>query len=309
MQIYLGSLYVNDFNRFGRTYQVIAQADARFRDDARDVARLRTRNERGQMVPLSSIVDVRESHGPDRVSRYNGYPAAEINGAPAPGTSTGDAEDRIALMASANLPKDMSFEWTDLTYQKILAGNTAFVIFPLCILLVFLVLAAQYESFRLPLAVILIVPLTLLAAMIGVMIKGTDNNVFTQIGLIVLIGLAAKNAILIVEFAKYKQDEGLDPPHAAVEAAKLRLRPILMTSLAFVLGVLPLAIAAGAGSASENAVGRGVIGGMLTATLLAPLLVPMFFIFITERVFGRRRRAAVVSAPAGVPAVDGGAAS
>jgi multidrug efflux pump len=287
MQIYLGSLYVNDFNRFGRTYQVIAQADARFRDDPRDVARLRTRNQRGQMVPLSSIVDVRESHGPDRVSRYNGYPAAEINGAPAPGASSGDAEDAMGVLASANLPKDMSFEWTDLTYQKILAGNTAVFVFPLCILLVFLVLAAQYESFRLPLAVILIVPLTLLAAMIGVMIKGTDNNVFTQIGLIVLIGLAAKNAILIVEFAKVKQDEGLDPPHAAVEAAKLRLRPILMTSIAFIAGVSPLVVSRGAGSEMRQAMGVAVFAGMIGVTCFGLLLTPVFYTVLMR--IGHRR--------------------
>jgi NodT family efflux transporter outer membrane factor (OMF) lipoprotein len=287
MQTYLGSLYVNDFNRFGRTYQVIAQADAPFREDVRDVARLRTRNESGQMVPLSSIVTVRESHGPDRVSRYNGYPAAEINGAPSPGASSGEAEDRMALLASAELPKDMSYEWTDLTYQKILAGNTAVFVFPLCILLVFLVLAAQYESFRLPLAVILIVPLTLLAAMIGVMIKGTDNNVFTQIGLIVLIGLAAKNAILIVEFAKVKQDEGLDPPHAAVEAAKLRLRPILMTSVAFIAGVSPLVVSRGAGSEMRQAMGVAVFAGMIGVTSFGLLLTPVFYTALLR--IGHRR--------------------
>jgi multidrug efflux pump len=287
MQIYLGSLYVNDFNRFGRTYQVIAQADASFRDDVRDVAHLRTRNERGKMVSLSSIVDVRESYGPDRVTRYNGYPAAEVNGAPSPGTSSGDAEDSIAALASAELPQDMTYEWTDLTYQKILAGNTAVFVFPLCILLVFLVLAAQYESFRLPLAVILIVPLTLLAAMIGVMIKGTDNNVFTQIGLIVLIGLAAKNAILIVEFAKVKQDEGLDPPHAAVEAAKLRLRPILMTSIAFIAGVSPLVVSTGAGAEMRQAMGVAVFAGMIGVTFFGLLLTPVFYTVLMR--IGHRR--------------------
>jgi multidrug efflux system outer membrane protein len=221
------------------------------------------------------------------VSRYNGYPAAEINGAPSPGASSGEAEDRMALLASAELPKDMSYEWTDLTYQKILAGNTAVFVFPLCILLVFLVLAAQYESLKLPLAVILIVPLTLLAAMIGVMIKGTDNNVFTQIGLIVLIGLAAKNAILIVEFAKVKQDEGLDPPHAAVEAAKLRLRPILMTSVAFIAGVSPLVVSRGAGSEMRQAMGVAVFAGMIGVTCFGLLLTPVFYTALMR--IGHRR--------------------
>jgi hydrophobe/amphiphile efflux-1 (HAE1) family protein/NodT family efflux transporter outer membrane factor (OMF) lipoprotein len=290
MQVYLGSLYVNDFNRFGRTYQVVAQADEKFRDDARDIARLRTRNDKGQMVPLSSIVRVHEGHGPDRVMRYNGYPAAEINGAPGPGTSSGDAEQRMAAIAAETLPKNMKFEWTDLTYQKILAGNTAVFVFPLSILLVFLVLAAQYESFRLPLAVILIVPLTLLAAMAGVMIKGGDNNVFTQIGLIVLIGLAAKNAILIVEFAKAKQDEGLDPGRAAVEAAKLRLRPILMTSIAFVAGVSPLVTSRGAGSEMRQAMGVAVFSGMLGVTLFGLLLTPVFYTVLMR--IGRRRATA-----------------
>ena len=211
MQIYLGSLYVNDFNRFGRTYQVIAQADAQFRDHPEDITRLKTRNDKGEMVPLGALVKVTETHGPDRAMRYNGYPAAEINGGPAPGYSSGQAEALIAKLAGENLPRGMAFEWTDLTYQRILAGNTAVYVYPLCLLLVFLVLAAQYESFRLPLAIILIVPMCLLFAITGVWLKGSDNNIFTQIGLIVLVGLACKNAILIVEFAKHKQDEGLSP--------------------------------------------------------------------------------------------------
>ncbi len=301
MQIYLGSLYVNDFNRFGRTYQVVAQADEKFRDDARDITKLRTRNDKGQMVPLSSIVHVRESHGPDRVMRYNGYPAAEINGAPAPGTSSGEAEQKMAAVAAESLPKSMKFEWTDLTYQKILAGNSAVFVFPLCILLVFLVLAAQYESFRMPLAVILIVPLSLLAAMAGVMIKGGDNNVFTQIGLIVLIGLAAKNAILIVEFAKVKQDEGLDPAHAAVEAAKLRLRPILMTSIAFIAGVSPLVTSHGAGSEMRQAMGVAVFAGMIGVTVFGLLLTPVFYTVLMRLGHARKRTSHDTSADHGVP--------
>ena len=219
MQIYLGSLYVNDFNRFGRTFQVIAQADAQFRERPEALARLKTRNAKGQMVPLGTLVKVRETHGPDRAMRYNGYPAAEINGGPAPGFSSGQAEALLAKLAGENLPKGMRFEWTDLTYQRILAGNTAVFVYPLCLVLVFLVLAAQYESLRLPLAIILIVPMCLLFAITGVWLKGGDNNVFTQIGLIVLVGLACKNAILIVEFDKHKQDEGLEPAAAAAAVA------------------------------------------------------------------------------------------
>ena len=208
MQINLGSLYVNDFNRFGRTYQVVAQADAQFRDRPEDITRLKTRNAAGQMVPLGTLVKVKETYGPDRVMRYNGYPAAEINGAPAPGFSSGQAEALMAKLATETLAQGHRVRVDRADVPKILAGNTAVYVYPLCILLVFLVLAAQYESFRLPLAIILIVPLCLLFAIAGVWLTGGDNNIFTQIGFIVLIGLACKNAILIVEFAKHKQDEG-----------------------------------------------------------------------------------------------------
>ena len=211
MQIYLGSLYVNDFNRFGRTYQVIAQADSDFRNRPEHITGLKTRNRRAKWFRWALLVKVKESYGPDRAVRYNGYPAAEINGGPRPGFSSGQAEATMANLANETLPKGMAFEWTELTYQRILAGNTAVYVYPLCMLLVFLVLAAQYESFRLPLAIILIVPMCLLFAIAGVWLKGGDNNIFTQIGLIVLVGLACKNAILIVEFAKHKQDEGMSP--------------------------------------------------------------------------------------------------
>src|ERR1043165_5234980 len=244
MQIYLGSLYVNDFNRFGRTFQVVAQADAQFRENPESLTRLKTRNDKGQMVPLGSLVKVKETHGPDRAMRYNGYPAAELSGGPAMGVGTAEGEAHMAAILGQTLPQGLSFEWTDLTYQRILAGNTAVYIYPLCLLLVFLALAAQYESFRLPLAIILIVPMCLLFAIGGVWLKGSDNNIFTQIGLIVLVGLACKNAILIVEFAKHKQDEGMSTFDAAVEACRLRLRPILMTSIAFIAGVFPLVISA-----------------------------------------------------------------
>ncbi len=282
MQIYLGSLYVNDFNRFGRTYQVIAQADARFRDRPEDITRLKTRNAQGQMVPLGTLIKVKEAYGPDRAMRYNGYPAAEINGGPAPGFSSGQAEALIAKLASENLPKGLAFEWTDLTYQRILAGNTAVYVYPLCLLLVFLVLAAQYESFRLPLAIILIVPMCLLFAITGVWLKGGDNNIFTQIGLIVLVGLACKNAILIVEFAKHKQDGGLSPVEAAIEACRLRLRPILMTSIAFIAGVFPLVKSHGAGSEMRQAMGIAVFSGMIGVTFFGLFLTPVFYVTLMK---------------------------
>jgi multidrug efflux pump len=283
MQIYLGSLYVNDFNLFGRTWQVVAQADANFRDRAEDITRLKTRNAAGQMVPLGTLVKVKESYGPDRVMRYNGYPAAEINAGPAPGVSSGQAEAVMAQLATDSLPKGMAFEWTDLTYQRILAGNTAIYIYPLCILLVFLVLAAQYESFRLPLAIILVVPLCLLFAIAGLWLTGGTNNIFTQIGLIVLVGLACKNAILIIEFAKHKQDEeGLSPVQAAIEACRLRLRPILMTSIAFIAGVFPLVISSGAGAEMRQAMGVAVFSGMIGVTLFGLFLTPVFYVVLMK---------------------------
>ncbi|EEF58873.1 RND efflux system, outer membrane lipoprotein, NodT family [Pedosphaera parvula Ellin514] len=287
MQIYLGSLYVNDFNRFGRTFQVIAQADAEFREHPEDIVRLKTRNAKGQMVSLGTLLKVKETHGPDRAMRYNGYPAAEISGGPAQGFSSGQAEAMIAKLAGENLPKGMTYEWTDLTYQRILAGNTAVYVYPLCLLLVFLVLAAQYESFRLPLAIILIVPMCLLFAITGVWLKGSDNNIFTQIGLIVLVGLACKNAILIVEFAKDKQHEGMSVVDAAIEACRLRLRPILMTSIAFIAGVFPLVVAKGAGSEMRQAMGIAVFSGMIGVTIFGLFLTPVFYVVLMK--LGRKK--------------------
>src|SRR6185312_15341571 len=295
MQIYLGSLYVNDFNRFGRTYQVVAQADAQFRDRPEDITRLKTRNAAGQMVPLGAIVRVNETHGPDRAMRYNGYPAAEINGGPAAGYSSGQAEALITKLANDTLPKGMTMDWTELTFQRILAGNTAVYVYPLCLLLVFLVLAAQYESFRLPLAIILIVPMCLLFAIAGVWLKGSDNNIFTQIGLIVLVGLACKNAILIVEFAKRKQDEGMSPFDAAIEACRLRLRPILMTSIAFIAGVFPLVVASGAGAEMRRAMGTAVFSGMIGVTIFGLFLTPVFYVTLMK--LGRRNKLDVPRVP------------
>jgi hydrophobe/amphiphile efflux-1 (HAE1) family protein len=293
MQVYLGSLYINDFNRFGRTYKVIAQADARFRDRPEDITRLKTRNSEGQMVPLGTLVKVHETHGPDRAMRYNGYPAAEINGGPAAGYSSGQAEALIAKISQDTLPKGMAYEWTELTYQRILAGNTAMFVYPLCLLLVFLVLAALYESLRLPLAIILIVPMCLLFAITGVWLKGSDNNIFTQIGLIVLVGLACKNAILIVEFAKDGQDGGLTPFQAAVEACRLRLRPILMTSIAFIAGVFPLVKSHGAGAEMRQAMGIAVFSGMIGVTLFGLFLTPVFYVTLMKLGFSKKPAAAV----------------
>jgi multidrug efflux pump len=306
MQIYLGSLYVNDFNRFGRTYQVIAQADSQYRQKAEDITRLKTRNSQGRMVPLGSLVKVKETYGPDRAMRYNGYPAAEINGGPAPGFSSGQAEALIAKLANDNLPRGLAFEWTDLTYQRILAGNTAVYVYPLCVLLVFLVLAAQYESFRLPLAIILILPMCLLFAITGVWLKGSDNNIFTQIGFIVLIGLACKNAILIVEFAKHHQDQGKSPVEAAIEACRLRLRPILMTSIAFIAGVFPLVRSHGAGAEMRQAMGVAVFAGMIGVTLFGLFLTPVFYVTLMKLGWKKSPKTESESLPPVGGLIDGG---
>ncbi|MFZ5592973.1 MAG: efflux RND transporter permease subunit [Pseudomonadota bacterium] len=294
MQINLGSLYVNDFNRFGRTYQVIVQADAPYRMRAEDIAQLKTRNAAGEMVPLGSLMDVKQSYGPDRVDRYNTYVAADINGGPAPGVSSGQAEAAMEKILRDTLPKGISYEWTDLTYQQILAGNTAIWIFPLCVLLVFLVLAALYESWSLPLAIILVVPLSLLAATFGVWLTGGDRNIFTEIGFVVLVGLASKNAILIVEFARDLERQGRDTLAAAIEASRLRLRPILMTSFAFIMGVTPLVFSTGAGSEMRRAIGIAVFSGMIGVTFLGLFLTPVFYVMI-RRLAERFRRKAVVS--------------
>jgi multidrug efflux pump len=277
MQVYLGSLYVNDFNRFGRTYQVNAQADQSFRLEPRDILNLKLRNASGDMVPLAAFVSLEQSAGPDLVMHYNGYPTADVTGGPAPGYSSGEAEDAIEALTARSLPNGMSFEWTDLTFQQILAGNTGIWIFPLSVLLVFLVLAALYESFSLPLVVILIVPMTLLSAISGVWLAGGESNIFTQIGLIVLVGLACKNAILIVEFARVREEAGAAIWDAVLEACKLRLRPILMTSIAFTAGVVPLVLSTGAGAEMRNAMGLAVFAGMIGVTIFGLLLTPIFY--------------------------------
>lgn len=280
LQVYLGSLYVNDFNFLGRTYRVTAQAEPEFRDDVDDILRLRTRSASGAVVPLGTIVQIERTVGPDRVVRYNLYPSADVQGTVMPGASTGTAIAALERIADAELPPGFDYQWTDLAYQEKQAGSTALLIFPLCVLFVFLTLAAQYESWLLPLAVILIVPLCLLFAIGGVWFRGMDNNVLTQIGFVVLIALACKNAILIVEFAKTLEDEGRNRFEAAVEACRLRLRAILMTALSFVLGVIPLLVATGAGSEMRRALGTAVFSGMLGVTVLGLFLTPVFYVLL-----------------------------
>ena len=297
LQIYMGSQYVNDITLFNRTYRVTAQARPDQRVDLQQIKNFKTRNNRGDMVPLGTAVNFVETTGPDRVIRYNMYPAGEISGNAAPGRSSGEAIEAVQKLMAEHLPDQFAFEWTDLTYQQILAGNTAILIFPLCVLFVFLTLAAQYESWSLPLAIILIVPMCLLSAIWGVWLRGMDNNIFTQIGLVVLVGLACKNAILIVEFAKQLQSGGMNRLEAAVEAARLRLRPILMTSFAFILGVVPLVTAKGAGSEMRQALGTAVFFGMLGVTLFGIFFTPIFYGVIMR--FAKSGKAAPASADEG----------
>ncbi len=304
MQAYLGSLYVNDFNLFGRVYQVHVQADAPFRAHADDIGLLKTRNDQGMMVPLSSLVQVVQSYGPEMVVRYNGYTAADINGGPAPGFSSGQAQAAAERIAAEVLPRGMRFEWTDLTYQQILVGNAALWVFPISVLLVFLVLAAQYESLTLPLAILMIVPMSLMSALAGVWLTGGDNNIFTQIGFMVLVGLSAKNAILIVEFARELEAHGRTVVQAAIEASRLRLRPILMTSIAFIMGVVPLITSSGAGAEMRQAMGVAVFAGMLGVTLFGLLLTPVFYVLL-RYLAGAKRQEAGHSTPEGMMAATG----
>jgi hydrophobe/amphiphile efflux-1 (HAE1) family protein len=285
LQASMGSAYVNDFNRFGRTYRVMVQADAPFRNEAQDILALKVRNAAGDMVPLGSMVTLRQSYGPDFVERFNAYRAADITGGASPGHSSGEAQAAITKILNDTLPQGMSFEWTELAYQQQSSTGTALLIFPLCVLFVFLVLAAQYESFKLPLAIVLIVPLALLAGLVGVILQGGDSNVFTQVGFLVLVALACKNAILIVEFAKHLHEDGQErsPLQAVLEAARLRLRPILMTSIAFIMGVVPLVLAHGAGAEVRRAMGATVFAGMIGVTLFGLFLTPVFYVLLQRR--------------------------
>jgi hydrophobe/amphiphile efflux-1 (HAE1) family protein len=301
LQVYLGSAYVNDFNLLGRTYRVTAQADLPFRDDAADIAQLKTRSNSGAMVPVGAVATFQDKSGPYRAIRYNLYPSIDIEGDTAPGHSSGQALAAMDKLA-AKLPAGVSTEWTEVAYQQKLAGNAAIIVFAAATLFVFLVLAAQFESLMLPIAIILIVPMTLLAAMTGVNLRGMDNNILTQIGLVVLIGLAAKNAILIVEFAKQAEEEGLSPVDAAVRAAQSRLRPILMTSFAFILGVVPLVIATGPGAELRQALGTAVFSGMIGVTLFGLIFTPTFYVAcrtFADRFAARRGGSAT---PALIPA-------
>ncbi|CAM2008282.1 efflux RND transporter permease subunit [Acanthopleuribacter pedis] len=282
MQVYLGSLYINDFNKFGRTYRVIAQAEDSYRDQPQDILNLKVRNNRGEMIPLAAVMKVEETFGPEAAARYNGFRAADINGNAAPGFSSGQAQAAITRILDETLPPGMQYEWTELTYQQILAGDSTLMVMGLVVLFVFLVLAAQYESLTLPLSIILIVPMSMLSALVGIKLTGGDNNIFTQISLFVLMGLATKNAILIVEFARELESQGMAIVAAAIEACRLRLRPILMTSFSFIMGVFPLAISTGAGSEMRNAMGIAVFSGMLGVTFFGLFLTPVFYVILRK---------------------------
>jgi multidrug efflux pump len=288
MQVYLGSYYINDFNQFGRTFQVIAQADSEFRNSREDALNLKVRNQNGDMVPLGAVVHMTDSYGVETASHYNGYLTADINGNAAAGYSSGQAQDAITEVLNQTLPTGVVFEWTDLTYQEVLSGNTAVFIFPLCLLLVFLVLAAQYESLALPLVVITIVPLSVLSALAGVWLTNGDNNIFTQVSLFVLAGLASKNAILIVEFARELEQRGMDTYRAAVTASRMRLRPILMTSFAFIMGVVPMVFSSGAGAEMRSVMGIAVFSGMVGVTFFGLFFTPVFYVML-RRLEGNRR--------------------
>ena len=285
LQTYLGSSYINDFNRFGRTWKVMAQADGQFRDSVEDIGNLRTRNNKGEMVPIGSMVNITTTYGPDPVIRYNGYPAADLIGDADPRVlSSSQAMTEVAAMSKNLLPNGMNIEWTDLSYQQSTQGNAALIVFPMSVLLAFLVLAALYESWTLPLAVILIVPMTMLSALFGVWLTGGDNNVFVQVGLVVLMGLACKNAILIVEFARELELQGKGIVEAALEACRLRLRPIVMTSIAFIAGTIPLILGHGAGSEVRGVTGITVFSGMLGVTLFGLFLTPVFYVALRKLV-------------------------
>jgi HAE1 family hydrophobic/amphiphilic exporter-1 len=289
LQAYLGSAYVNDFNKFGRTWQVKVQADHQFRVEPRDIRTLDVRNAAGQMVPIGTLVSVERIIGPQTILRYNLYPTASITGAAAPGYSSGQALNLMEQLARQKLPSSMGFEWTGMSYQEKKVGSEAILVFALAIVLVFLVLAAQYESWTNPAAVIMVVPLAVLGTVVALLMKGTDNNVYTQIGVVLLIGMASKNAILIVEFAMAEREKGKGILEAVVDAAKLRFRPILMTAISSIAGFMPLVVASGAGAASQQAIGTAVVGGMIAATFMSLLFTPVFYV-VMQRLSGMRKK-------------------
>ena len=299
LQAYLGSAYVNDFNLFGRTYRVMIQADSQFRSRVEDIRSLEVRDQAGNMIPLGTLMAVEDTVGPQAITRYNLYPAASITGSPRPGFSSGEAVAAMQSLSRQLLPQSMGYEWTGTTYQQLGAGSQTPIIFDLAFIFVFLFLAAQYESWLIPISVLLTIPFSLLGAIVATWARALDNNVYTQIGLVLLIGLSAKTAILIVEFAKQLRDEeGKDTLEAAVEAARLRFRPLLMTALSFVLGVLPLLVASGAGSASRRSLGTAVFGGMLLSTVIGVFLTPVFFVLVQKL----RDRSAKAPTPAAASA-------
>ena len=283
LQTYMGGYYVNDFNAFGRTWQVNLQADPNFRLTPDQISQLYVRSGAGEMIPLGALASVRDTTGPALVTRYNGFTAASINGMAVPGVSSGDTIQTVERVVAERLPFGFDTEWTELTFLQIRAGNTALLVFGLAVVLVYLVLAAQYESLKLPLAVILVVPMCLLCAALGVYFSGMDINIFVQIGFVVLVGLASKNAILIVEFAKEQQESGQSKFDATIEACRLRLRPIIMTSLAFIFGVVPLALASGAGAEMRSTLGVAVFYGMLGVTFFGVFLTPVFYYLLANK--------------------------
>ncbi|HEX4597898.1 MAG TPA: efflux RND transporter permease subunit, partial [Burkholderiaceae bacterium] len=301
LQLYLGSLYVNDFNRFGKTYQVIVQADAPYRANADSILQLKTRNSKGDMVPLGALMKVVPTNGPVSVTRHDGFYSADINGAPKPGFSSGQAQAEIEHVLQASLPRGINYDWTELVYQEKIAGNTMIYIFPLCVLLVFLVLTANYESWTLPLAIVLIVPLCIFSAILGVWVSSflipLDNNIFTQIAFVVLVGLACKNAILIVEFARDLEARGESTMDAVLHACRMRLRPILMTSFAFCAGVIPLIVGTGAGEEMRRAMGIAVFWGMVGVTSFGIFLTPVFYVLL--RSLAKTRKPAVIKTQQG----------
>jgi hydrophobe/amphiphile efflux-1 (HAE1) family protein len=308
LQAYLGSLYVNDFNKYGRVYRVQLQAEPAFREKPEDIGKVYVRNSAGNMVELSSLLDMHFQSGPNVVSRFNSFPAVQVSGAPAPGFSTGQAMERLQALASRVLPAGYSLEWSGASYQEAKAGSQAPYVMLFGLTMVFLVLAAQYEKWSLPFAVLLVVPIGIFGALLAVLLRGLPRDIYFEIGLLTLIGLSAKNAILIVEFCSVLRDQGMGIVDAAVEAARLRLRPIVMTSLAFILGVLPLVVSHGAGAAGRHSIGTGVMGGMLSATFLAVVFVPVFFAvvqWLSEfRVRRKARKEKKKEVPAAVPAEE-----
>jgi HAE1 family hydrophobic/amphiphilic exporter-1 len=289
LQTYLGSYYANDFNRFGRTWQVNVQADHQFRMEPDDIRRLDVRDAEGHMIPIGTLVSVDQMLGPQTILRYNLYPAASITGEAAPGISSGQALNLMEQMADRSLPASMGYEWTGMSYQEKQVGSEALMVFALAIVLVFLVLAAQYESWSNPVAVILVVPLAVLGTVAALMMRGFDNNVYTQIGIVLLIGLASKNAILIVEFAMAEREKGKSILDAVADAARLRFRPILMTAISSIAGFMPLVIAAGAGAASRQAIGTAVVGGMIAATVMSLIFTPVFYV-VMQKLSGIRKK-------------------